>query len=42
MVHIMRSDVREHYNLEGLWNDAPRVKPRATKKATKKKTAPAT
>lgn len=28
IVHIMRTDVREHYNLEGLWGDAPRVKPR--------------
>ena len=39
MVHVMRSDVRGHYDLEGLWNDAPRVKPRA---AAKKKTAPKT
>ncbi len=28
IVHVMRGDVREHYNLEGLWSDAPRVKPR--------------
>jgi ribosome-associated protein len=28
IVHVMRRDVREHYNLEGLWGDAPRVKPR--------------
>jgi ribosome-associated protein len=28
IVHIMRRDVREHYNLEGLWGDAPRIKPR--------------
>ncbi len=28
IVHIMRADAREHYNLEGLWRDAPRVKPR--------------
>ena len=26
MVHIMRSDTRERYDLEGLWGDAPRVK----------------
>jgi len=26
IVHLMRSDVREHYNLEGLWGDAPRVR----------------
>ena len=32
IVHIMRSDAREHYDLESLWGDAPRVKPR---KATK-------
>ena len=32
IVHIMRSDTREHYDLESLWGDAPRVKPR---KATK-------
>ena len=28
IVHLMRTDVREHYDLEGLWGDAPRVKPR--------------
>ena len=28
IVHIMRSDVREHYDLESLWGDAPRVRPR--------------
>ena len=27
IVHIMRQDIREHYDLEGLWGDAPRVKP---------------
>jgi len=42
MVHIMRSDVRQRYDLEGLWNDAPRVsaprpKPRTAAKAKKKK-----
>jgi ribosome-associated protein len=26
IVHVMRTDVRELYNLEGLWGDAPRVK----------------
>ncbi len=30
MVHVMRSDVREHYDLEGLWGDAPRVRSRRT------------
>jgi ribosome-associated protein len=28
IVHVMRADVREHYDLEGLWGDAPRVRPR--------------
>jgi ribosome-associated protein len=25
IVHIMREDMRERYDLEGLWGDAPRV-----------------
>ncbi len=25
IVHVMRADVRERYDLEGLWGDAPRV-----------------
>ncbi len=33
IVHVMRADVREHYDLEGLWSDAPRVR-------TRKKAAP--
>lgn len=28
IVHIMRPETRKHYDLEGLWGDAPRVKPR--------------
>ncbi len=28
IVHVMRSDVRERYDLEGLWNDAPRLRTR--------------
>lgn len=28
IVHVMRKDVRERYDLETLWGDAPRVKPR--------------
>jgi ribosome-associated protein len=28
IVHVMRADVRERYNLEGLWGDAPQVKQR--------------
>jgi ribosome-associated protein len=39
IVHIMRNDVREHYDLEGLWGDAPRVRPRAKGKAVRKKAA---
>ena len=35
MVHVMRKDVRDHYDLEGLWNDAPRVRARSSK--TRKK-----
>jgi ribosome-associated protein len=34
LVHVMRADVREHYDLESLWGDAPRVrqrKPRAAR-----------
>jgi ribosome-associated protein len=36
IVHVMRADVRQHYDLEGLWNDAPRV----TARAPAKKKAP--
>jgi ribosome-associated protein len=36
IVHIMRKDVREHYNLEGLWGDAPQVKIRKKAKARSK------
>lgn len=39
IVHIMKPDVRERYNLEGLWNDAPRL--RATKKKSARKRAKA-
>ena len=28
IVHVMRQDVRERYDLEGLWGDAAPVKPR--------------
>ena len=37
IVHVMRKDVREHYNLEGLWGDAPTMKPKAKKAAKKNK-----
>jgi ribosome-associated protein len=29
IVHVMRNDVREKYDLESLWGDAPRVGPKA-------------
>lgn len=28
IVHVMRADVRERYDLEGLWGDAKRVEPK--------------
>jgi ribosome-associated protein len=28
IVHVMKPEARELYDLEGLWRDAPRVKPR--------------
>ena len=28
IVHVMRTDAREHYDLEGLWSDAPKVRAR--------------
>ncbi len=28
IVHVMRADVRERYDLEGLWSDAPKVRVR--------------
>lgn len=31
IVHVMRAEVREKYDLEGLWGDAPRLKTRNTK-----------
>ncbi len=31
IVHVMRQDVRDRYDLETLWGDAPRVKPRKRK-----------
>ena len=27
IVHVMRRDMREYYDLDGLWGDAPRAKP---------------
>ena len=31
IIHLMRDDVRARYDLEGLWGDAPRVKPRRSR-----------
>lgn len=33
IVHIMRPDVRDHYDLETLWGDAPRVRTKRKAKA---------
>ena len=33
IVHVMRAEVRERYDLESLWGDAPIVKARVTKRA---------
>lgn len=35
IIHVMRTDARAHYDLEGLWGDAPRVKPRKPRARTK-------
>jgi ribosome-associated protein len=39
IVHVMRTDARERYDLEGLWGDAARVrlKPKPKKKSAKAK-----
>jgi len=44
IVHVMRQDVRNHYDLEGLWGDAPQILPKPAKakapgKVAKAKTA---
>ena len=36
IVHVMRADVREHYDLEGLWGDAPRLRTRKATRVPKK------
>ena len=37
IVHVMRQDVRERYDLETLWGDAPRVRGRRKKAAIQSK-----
>ncbi|HNQ74144.1 MAG TPA: ribosome silencing factor [Verrucomicrobiota bacterium] len=39
IVHVMRTDVREHYDLEGLWGDAPVVRPPAVRKSRARQSA---
>lgn len=36
IVHVMSAEVREHYDLEGLWGDVPRVRARKAKSPVKK------
>jgi ribosome-associated protein len=33
MIHIMRADTRERYDLEGLWGDAPKLRARRSPRA---------
>lgn len=42
IVHIMRAEQRQRYNLEGLWSDAPRVSSRGgtSRNATRPRRAP--
>jgi len=42
IIHVMRADVRERYDLEGLWGDALRLKSGSEKPAAKKKAKAAT
>lgn len=37
IVHVMRADVRDRYDLETLWGDAPRVRARRRTPATPRK-----
>ena len=37
IVHVMRKDVREKYDLETLWRDAPKVKTKVAAKPRSKK-----
>lgn len=42
IIHVMRAEVRERYDLEGLWGDALRLKSGSEKPAAKKKAKAAT
>ena len=35
IVHVMRKDVRERYDLETLWGDAPQMKPKKSARKTR-------
>jgi ribosome-associated protein len=39
IVHVMRTDVREKYDLEGLWGDAKKLAPRRAKARRPARTA---
>jgi ribosome silencing factor RsfS/YbeB/iojap len=41
IVHVMRTDVREKYDLESLWGDAPRVGGVKTRRKAPKTASPA-
>ena len=41
LVHLMRADVRQHYDLESLWGDAPRVRTRRVPGRTRPRRAKA-
>jgi ribosome-associated protein len=34
IIHVMREDLRRHYDLEGLWGDAPRVRTGKSRRKT--------
>jgi len=34
IVHIMHTETRQHYDLEGLWGDAKKLKPAKARKRT--------
>ena len=36
IVHVMKKDVRERYDLETLWSDAPKVKPKKSPRKSAK------